>query len=103
MRVWPITLEPAKIVPPLLITLALVAPGARPRVRSPVVPKNQLLAPLFTVMPSANSRSLRMNVEPLILKLEPIVMPLSVPVPDDASAGVASVLISLPPASVPLS
>ena len=70
--------------------------------RPPVVLKNQLLAPLFTVTPSASSRSLRMNVEPLTLKLEPMVMPLSVP-ELDASAGVASVLISLPPASVPLS
>jgi hypothetical protein len=41
--------------------------------------------------------------EPLMLKLEPIVMPSSRPEPDDANAGVASVLISLPPASVPLS
>ena len=90
------------MAPPLLITVALVAPGARPRVRRPLLPKYQKLASLFTVTPSANSRSLRMNaeLEPLTLKLEPIVMPSNVP--DVANAGVASVLISVPPASVPL-
>ena len=91
------------MAPPLLVTVALLAPGARPRVRWPVVPTNQLLAPLFTVTPLANSRSLRMPNEPLTLKLEPIVMPSNVAEPDVANAGVASVLISLPPASVPLS
>ena len=88
--------------PPLLVTVALLAPGARPRVRRPLLAKSQKLSSLFTVTPSANSRSLRMNVEPT-LKLEPIVMPLRLAGPAVANAGVGSVLISVPPASVPLS
>ena len=66
------------MAPPLLVTVALLAPGARPRVRPPVVLKNQLLAPLFTVMPSANSRSLRMVNEPPKVMSVPTVTPFNV-------------------------
>ena len=66
------------MTPPLLVNVALVAPGARPRVRRPVVPKYQLFAPLFTVTPSANSRSLRMVNEPPKVMSVPTVTPFNV-------------------------
>ena len=98
--VCPLTPEPAIILPPVVVMVALPVPPTIAIGKVPVVLKFQLLAPLLTTIPSASVKLLDIYSVPLSVRLLPRVTPFRVP-PLEVST-VPSPLISVPLMMSPL-